>query len=287
MNTSFDEFFQSEARMFLITAIKVALAEDGSDLTSAALFKEDDQANAQIIAKQDTVIAGLPIIPLVLEMAGGGCKHMLNVDEGEKVGADTMVAALQGPATVLLKAERVILNFISHMSGIAELTRRYVQALDDYETIVLDTRKTLPGLRYVEKYSVLVGGGQNHRKNLSEMIMLKDNHIDRAGGIFEAVRLVRSEYDPCPPVEVECRNLEEVMTAVQAEPERIMLDNMTPDQIREALSNIPETIETEISGGVSLDNITEIGSLGADFVSVGRLTHSAPAADFSMQFITL
>lgn len=287
MHTSFDDFFQAEARMFLLTAIKVALAEDGPDLTSDALFGETDIANAQIIVKQDTIVAGLPVIPLVLEMAGKGCSHVLNVDDGDRVSAGTLVAALQGPAATLLKAERVILNFLTHMSGIAELTNQYVTALEDSETIVLDTRKTLPCLRYVEKYAVTAGGGMNHRRNLTEMLMLKDNHIDRAGSMTEAVQALRSKYDPCPPIEVECRNLNEVKEAVACNVERIMFDNMDESNILEALKVIPKKIETEISGGVSLANIGQLGRLGADYISVGRLTHSAPASDFSMQFLEI
>lgn len=287
MHKKFDEFFTAEARMFLITAIKVALAEDGADLTSTALFSENDQANAQIVAKQDTIVAGVPIIPLVLEMAGGNCGNVLNVDDGDRISEGTLVAAIQGPAATVLKAERVILNFLSHLSGIAELTSRYVRALEDSETYLLDTRKTLPCLRYTEKYAVQVGGGQNHRMNLSDMLMLKDNHIERAGSIGEAVRALRSAYDPCPPVEVECSTLEQVGEAVDSQVERIMFDNMKPEEIREALKMVPESIETEISGNVSLENIAEYGKLGADYISVGRLTHSAPASDFSMQFINL
>lgn len=283
----FNKFFQAESRMFLIAGIKIALAEDGPDLTSTALFSESDRAQAQIIAKQDTIVAGLPIIPLVLEMTGTGCTHMLNVDDGDRVSSGTMLAAVEGPAALLLKAERVILNYLCHLSGIAEHTGKYVAALEDSETYLLDSRKTLPGLRYPEKYAVLMGGGMNHRKNLTEMLMLKDNHIDRAGSIREAVRVLRASYDPCPPVEVECRNMNEVLQAVEAEADRIMLDNMAPSQIREALPMIPDSIETEISGGVTLENIAEYGALGADYISVGRLTHSAPSSDISMKFITL
>ncbi|GAB7022865.1 carboxylating nicotinate-nucleotide diphosphorylase [Salidesulfovibrio brasiliensis] len=287
MSNIFDDFFKAEARMFLITAIKVALTEDGADLTSSALFNESDQAHAQIVAKQDTIVAGVPIIPLVLEMAGGNCNSVLNVDDGDRISEGTLVAAIQGPAPTVLKAERVILNFLSHLSGIAEQTSKYVKALDDCETYLLDTRKTVPGLRYPEKYAVRVGGGQNHRMNLSDMLMLKDNHIEQAGSIGEAVRTLRSTHDPCPPVEVECRTLDEVREAVDAQVERIMFDNMKPEQITEALELVPDSIETEISGGITLENIGTYGKLGADFISVGRLTNSAPASDFSMQFINL
>jgi nicotinate-nucleotide pyrophosphorylase (carboxylating) len=286
-STIFDDFFQAEARMFLLATIRIALAEDGTDLTSQGLFTESDMAQALIVAKQDTVVAGLPIIPMVLEFGGQDCQVHLNVDDGDRVSEGTMVAALQGPAQQILKAERVILNFLCHLSGIADLTARYVEALKDTKTTLLDTRKTLPGLRFPEKYAVLAGGGKNHRLTLSEMLMLKDNHIDRAGSIVEAVNQLRRAYSPCPPIEVECRTLDEVREATGCGVDRIMLDNMDAETTREALGLIPESIETELSGGVSLENIREIAELGPDYISVGRLTHSAASSDFSMQFVPL
>ncbi|WP_272699869.1 carboxylating nicotinate-nucleotide diphosphorylase [Desulfovibrio sp. Fe33] len=283
----FDDFFQAEARMFLLAAIRIALAEDGSDLTSQGLFTDSDMAQAMIVAKQDTVVAGLPIIPLILEFGGEECQAHLNVDDGETVSEGTMVAALQGPATQILKAERVILNFLCHMSGVANLTAQYVAALKGTGTTLLDTRKTLPCLRFPEKYAVLAGGGKNHRLTLSEMLMLKDNHIDRAGSITEAVHQLKTVYSPCPPIEVECRTIEEVQEACKCDIKRIMLDNMDTETARAALSMIPKTIETEFSGNVSLENIRSIAELGPDYISVGKLTHSAPSSDFSMQFVPL
>ncbi len=285
--TTFDDFFQSEARMFLLATIRIALAEDASDLTSAGLFTENDMAQAMIVAKQDTVVAGLPIIPLVLEFGGESCQCHLNVDDGDRVSAGTMVAALQGPTLHLLKAERIIMNFLCHLSGIANLTAQYVEALKPTRTQLLDTRKTLPGLRFPEKYAVLAGGGKNHRLTLADMLMLKDNHIDRAGSITQAVNQLHAVHSPCPPIEVECRTLEEVEEASQCDIKRIMLDNMDAETTKKALSIIPDTIETEISGNVSLDNIREIAESGPDFISVGKLTHSAPSSDFSMQFVPL
>lgn len=283
----FDDSFQAETRMFVLALIRIALAEDGPDLTAQGLFSSEDTAQAQIIAKQSTIVAGLPLIPLILEFGETECGVHLNVDDGDRVSEGTMVAALQGPAIHLLKAERVIMNFLCRLSGIAELTSRYVAELEGTGTTLLDTRKTTPGLRYLEKYAVRVGGGQNHRKNLTEMLMLKDNHIDRAGSITEAVNSLRQTYEQCPPIEVECRTLEEVEEAAQCSIQRIMLDNMAPEAITEALTRIPDTIETEVSGTVSLENIQSIARLGPDFISVGKLTHSAPASDFSMQFLTL
>ncbi|MBI9078364.1 MAG: carboxylating nicotinate-nucleotide diphosphorylase [Pseudodesulfovibrio sp.] len=287
LTNTFDNFFQTEARMFLLATIRIALAEDGSDLTSLGLFTESDMAQAMIVAKQDTIVAGLPIIPMVFEFGGEQCQTHLNVDDGDKVSEGTMVAALQGPALQLLKAERVIMNFLCHLSGIANMTAQYVEALKGTGTQLLDTRKTLPGLRFPEKYAVLAGGGLNHRLTLSDMLMLKDNHIDRAGGITQAVDQLHSVHSPCPPIEVECRTLEEVEEACQCEIQRIMLDNMDAKTIKTALGAIPDSIETEISGNISLDNIRKIAELGPNFISVGKLTHSAPSSDFSMQFIPL
>ncbi|MDL2317161.1 carboxylating nicotinate-nucleotide diphosphorylase, partial [Desulfovibrio sp. OttesenSCG-928-A18] len=224
--------------------------------------------------------------------------------EGSLIPRASPVARMEGSARILLRAERVILNFITHLSGVANLVRRYVKALEGSATRLLDTRKTLPGLRYPEKYAVLVGGGCNHRKDLGELLMLKDNHIDAAGGIAPAVQRLRAAYGDSLPIEVECRTIDEVRAAVSCAVERIMLDNMTPvaqkdaggrvifdpagqDALLRALALVPPSIEVEISGGVNLENIGALARLPSqrqpDFISVGRLTHSAPAADFSMR----
>ncbi len=284
----FDAFFQGRARDFLVQAVDLALAEDGPELTGMAVFSRQDLLRAEIVAKEQTLVAGLPITRLVLERAAEAQRwpvarcELLTMD-GDLVRPGTTVASFQGAAPLLLKAERVMLNFLTHLSGVANLTRQYVDALDGTRTRLLDTRKTLPGLRYPEKYAVLVGGGCNHRLDLAQMLMLKDNHVDRAGSIAQAVDALRNAYAPCPPIEVECRDLDEVRQAVACGVERIMLDNMGPDRMRQALALIPEGIETEASGGVSLGNIRELALAGPDFISVGRLTHSAAAADFSMR----
>jgi nicotinate-nucleotide pyrophosphorylase (carboxylating) len=223
-----------------------------------------------------------------MEFAGCEYQHVLNVDEGDRGGPGALVAAIQGPPRHLLRTERVILNYLCHLSGIATLAARYVDALKGCRTTLLDTRKTLPGLRYPEKYAVLVGGAKNHRLNLSEMLMVKDNHIDRAGGVAPAVEKLRAAYGAdCPPIEVECRSFDEVDEAVRLKVSRIMLDNMDLEELRQALARVPQGIETEVSGGVTLENIAAIGAIGPDFVSVGRLTHSAPAADLSMRISPL
>ena len=290
-STNFDNFFSGGAGLHLMRAIRDSLAEDGPDLTSNAVFASEATLRAIVIAKQDTLLAGLPIVPLVLEecarLEPGEWSYANHAEEGASLPAGADAVSMSGSARILLRAERVILNFICHLSGIANLTHAYVKALQGTGVRLLDTRKTLPGLRYPEKYAVLVGGGCNHRKNLGELLMLKDNHIDAAGGIAPAVAALRAAYDPTPPIEVECRTLEEVAEAVRCGVSRVMLDNMGPQMMRQALDLTPTSIEVEISGGVTLENIASFarahGGRKADFISVGRLTHSAPYADFSMR----
>jgi len=286
----FTDFFAAGGRVFLDAALDLALAEDGEDLTSQGIFSCEARAHALIVAQETSLVAGLPLIPLIMER----CEHSpaawqwrALVAEGELVATGRELVYLEGSVQGLLRAERVMLNFLSHLSGIANLTRRYVKELEDTGTRLLDTRKTLPGLRWPDKYAVLVGGGHNHRRNLSEMLMLKDNHIDAAGSIREAVALLRGVYGAgCPPIEVECRNLAELREALDSGVERVMLDNMDIPALAAALPLIPSQVEAEISGGVTLENIRALALASQrrpDFISVGRITHSAPAADFSMR----
>ena len=273
---------------FAADLICMALEEDGPDLTSLGIFPPQDEARAYIVAKQRTLVVGLPLISLVLSVIGmDPASWSAEVKEGSLVESGTVVARLHGHTIQLLKAERVILNLMTHLSGVADLTRAYVEKLEGTGVRLLDTRKTLPGHRYLEKYAVLVAGGCNHRMNLADMLMIKDNHIDAAGSITKAVEALRNRYHPCPPVEVECRDEAEVREAVACRPERILLDNMTPAMLAGILPLIPREIEAEISGGVTLDTIRELAlscrTRPADFISVGRITHSAPSADFSMK----
>jgi nicotinate-nucleotide pyrophosphorylase (carboxylating) len=283
----FESFFQGRARQFLVQSLDLALAEDGDDLTSNALFSATDKMQAQLVAKEETLLAGLPLIELVISRLDTdpqdfSVQHLLQ--EGSQAQPGDRVCLLYGPAREILKAERVILNFICHLSGIANLTQRFLQELNGSRTRLLDTRKTLPGLRYPEKYAVQLAGGVNHRLNLQEMLMLKDNHIDRSGGITQAVEKLRQTYArDCPPIEVECRNLWEVQEACANRVDRIMLDNMGAQEIIQALQLVPKGLETEISGGVSLKNLSELARLGADYISVGCLTNSAPNADLSLK----
>lgn len=280
--------FSETACAFAVRLIRMALDEDGPDLTSIGIFPPKEEASAYIVAKQRTLVAGLPLVSLVLAVAGmqPDAWHA-EVKDGDIVECGTVVAHLHGRTVQLLKAERIILNLMTHLSGVANLTREYVLRLEGTGVRLLDTRKTLPGQRYLEKYAVRVAGGYNHRMNLGDMLMIKDNHIDAAGSIAGAVKALRKCYTPCPPIEVECRNKAEVLEAVQCCPERILLDNMDALQLAEVLPLIPRTIEAEISGGVTLENIRRLAlacrTRPADFISVGRITHSAPSSDFSMK----
>jgi len=288
-HTLFTEFFIAGARAFLDAALDLALAEDGADLTSQGIFPREARAHALIAAKETSLVVGLPLIPLIMER----CEPSLAtwqwralVVEGELVAPGRELVHMEGSARGLLKAERVMLNFLSRLSGIANLTRRYVNELGGTGVKLLDTRKTMPGLRWPDKYAVLAGGGHNHRRTLSEMLMIKDNHIDAAGSIRAAVALLRGLYGTgCPPIEVECRDLVELREALGSGVERVMLDNMDIPALAAALPLIPPQVEAEISGGVTLENIRALALASPrrpDFISVGRITHSAPVADFSM-----
>ena len=276
MFTSWAAFFTPEGRPLLQKAIALALEEDGPELTARALFAPDAQLHAVIRAKEATLVVGLPVIGEVLRALDAPFHWQALAPEAGAVPAMTEVARITAPAEPLLKAERVILNFITHLSGIANLTARYVRELEGTGVRLLDTRKTTPGLRC------------NHRINLAQMLMLKDNHIDAAGSIAAAVAALRARYAPCPPIEVECRTPGHVREALAAGVERVMMDNMEGAALAQALALVPPEVEAEVSGGVRLENIRAIALTQPrrpDFISVGRLTHSAVAADFSMTLL--
>lgn len=288
---TFSEYFCGKAQDCLLAAIGLAIKEDGTDFTSYGIFSHTEQVHAQVIAKQQTFVSGLPIIPFVMEQCLVENKEYTwkaYVQEGSNVPIHTIVAEIIGPVRQILQVERIILNFISHLSGITNLTRQYVAALEGTGVRLLDTRKTLPGLRYPDKYAVLCGGGMNHRCNLEELLLIKDNHIDAAGSITHAVTRLRKTYNPCPPIEVECRNYTEVKEAILCHVNRIMLDNMPIDILKNTLTCIPQTIEVEISGGVTLEKIHSLATSNQrkpDYISVGCITNAAPAADFSLYII--
>ena len=264
--------------------IKNALNEDipNEDITTNSIIDKDSKSEIDLICKEEGVIAGLDIFKRVFDILGDVDVKLFKED-GNKVNRYEKIALLRGNTRNLLAGERVALNYLQRMSGIATKTNRFVKKLEGSNTKLLDTRKTIPNMRNLEKYAVKVGGGCNHRFNLSDGILLKDNHIDAAGGVKNAIELARKNISFVRKVEVEVENLEMVKEAVEAKSDIIMLDNMDLDMAREALAIINKRAIVELSGNVNIDNIGEIGKIGVDYISVGELTHSVKALDLSMK----
>ncbi|MDH4161812.1 MAG: carboxylating nicotinate-nucleotide diphosphorylase [Nitrospirota bacterium] len=269
----------------LQTLIKTALAEDlgSGDVTSEATIPPDARAGARMLAKQDLVLAGLDVSREVFHHLDRDIHFIATCKDGDRITAGTEFANLEGRTRSLLAGERVALNLLQHLSGIATLTAAYVERLKGTKARILDTRKTLPGLRRLEKYAVSVGGGKNHRMGLYDMVLIKDNHIKAAGGITTAVSRVREKLQDRYKIEVETKNLDEVREAIAAKADIIMLDNMSLDATREAVQVINGAALVEASGNVTLETVRAIAETGVDLISAGALTHSAPAADISMK----
>ena len=267
--------------------IRLALQEDitGEDVTTAAIIRENTRSRVQLICKQDGILAGLPVFKRTFELLGE-TEFETFFNEGDHIKKGDLIATVTGDARILLSGERVALNYLQRMSGIATLTHSLVSELKGSHTKLLDTRKTTPGMRVFEKYAVKVGGGCNHRFNLSDGILIKDNHIGAAGGVKEAIRLAK-EYAPfVRKIEVEVENLEMLEEALEAEADIIMLDNMSNEMMKEAVSLVNGRAETECSGNVTKARLKEIAEIGVDYVSCGALTHSAPILDFSLKNLT-
>jgi nicotinate-nucleotide pyrophosphorylase (carboxylating) len=260
-----------------------ALAEDvgGGDLTSQAVVGGDVEARATITQKQAGVVFGFAAAEETFRQAGAESFEVLAAEGEWREEVPAEVATAQGPARALLAAERTALNFLCHLSGVATLTARFVREIDGSGARILDTRKTTPGLRALEKAAVAAGGGTNHRAGLYDAILVKENHAAMAGGVGAAVEAARTAA-PDLPLEVECRDVAEVDAALAAGADHLLLDNMTPAQLREVSARVGGRARLEASGGVTLDTIREIASTGVHFVSVGALTHSAPALDLSL-----
>ena len=274
------------AEDYLKQIVDTALTEDlglSGDITSQAIFTEDKPGKAVIVAKQPGVIVGLFVAEAVFYAVDSTVRFEARIADGDLVEPEDVVIQLDGSLLAILSAERVALNFLGHLSGIATLTRAYVESAATYGAVVKDTRKTLPGLRALEKYAVLVGGGRNHRFGLYDAVLIKDNHIQAAGGISEAVGRVRKNLKEEMPVEIEVRTAGEVTEALAAGVDIIMLDNMDAAGIAAAVAIIGDKAEVEVSGGVTLENIAEKAAAGPDFISAGALTQSAPAFDFSLR----
>ena len=268
--------------------IKDALLEDvpSEDITTNSIIGEDSTATVELLCKEEGIIAGLEVFKRVFDILGNVEVELYKCD-GDKVYPKDQVGFLKGSTRNLLMGERVALNLLQRMSGIATLTNKFVKEINHTNAKLLDTRKTTPNLRILEKYCVKVGGGENHRFNLSDGVMLKDNHISAAGGIKNAVELARENSSFVRKIEVETENLEMVREAIDAKADIIMLDNMNLDLAKEALQLINRRALTEFSGNVELSSIKEIAELGVDYISVGALTHSAKILDFSMKNLTL
>ncbi len=269
-------------------AVKRALAEDigAGDITTEYLGLDDTSGTAELVAKEDGIIAGLPVAEAVFRSIDPDVEFKAVVEDGAQVRKGTQIATIRGRAAALLSGERVALNFLQQLSGVATYTFMFVRAVKGSKAVIKDTRKTSPGMRALEKYAVRMGGGTNHRLGLNDAILLKDNHIDLAGGISEAVRRVREKNSKIV-IEVETRNMDEVREALDARADIIMLDNMSLQQIEDAVKLIDGKAVVEVSGNVNLLNVTHIASLGVDVISVGAITHSPDALDISMVFTGL
>lgn len=270
--------------MNLRQLIEKAYAEDipRGDLTTDNLGLDERPGDAQLIAKEDLVVAGLQVFEDCVHYIDPSAKLRWQFKDGDLALNRQTVCWIKGDLIKLLRAERVALNFLGRLSGIATLTRCFVQETKGTECKILDTRKTTPLLRGLEKAAVRAGGGVNHRMNLSDAILIKENHIRAVGSIRAAIASIRERYNG--PIEVECRTLDEVQTAVKERVDRILLDNMSTADMKAAREIIPAMISVEASGNMTVERIRDVAATGVDFISVGALTHSAPCADFSLMF---
>lgn len=269
--------------------IKRALCEDitSEDVSTAAVMPEAHRGTVELIAKQDGVIAGLQVFERTFKILDQAARFDAAVVDGQRISSGQLLGVVHADVRALLSGERVALNYLQRMSGIATKTRQAVDILAEAgsKTVIVDTRKTTPGMRIFEKEAVRLGGGGNHRFNLSDGVMLKDNHLDAAGGIANAVKAARSRAPFVRKIEVECETLQQVSEALEAGADIIMLDNMSTQQMKEALSLIDGRTETECSGNVDIDALQGIATLGVDYVSSGALTHSAGILDLSMKHL--
>lgn len=269
--------------------IRRALREDITfeDVSTAAVCPEARPAQVQLVAKANGVIAGLDVFARTFALLDPATRVEATVADGDEVACGQHLATVYGDARVLLSGERVALNFLQRMSGIATCARQMASALEGSRTLLVDTRKTTPGLRVFEKAAVTIGGGHNHRYNLSTAVMLKDNHIDAAGSVSAAVAAARAHASFTCTVEVECEDLAMVREAVEAGADIIMLDNMSHDEMAAAVALIDGRAKTECSGNVDAGNIRALADLGVDYISSGALTHSAPILDLSLKHLRL
>jgi len=263
-----------------------ALSEDGAsrDITTNAIVPKGSNGQAIILAKADGIIAGLPVMKQVFHRLEPQIGFEVRVQDGEPVAVGDVAAVLSGPLPGIISGERVGLNFLCHLSGIATLTAKFADAVSPYKAVILDTRKTTPSWRALEKYAVRMGGGRNHRLGLHDMVLIKDNHLAVVNSITEAVRRVRSAQ-PGAPIEVEVKDLSELEEVIPLHVDRVLLDNMDISTLKKAVRLTGGKVPLEASGGITLNNVIEVAATSVDYISIGALTHSAPALDFSLELL--
>ena len=274
-------------QIYIDNLIKSALLEDINylDTTTDYLIPADQEGEAKFLAKASGVLCGIDIALRVFEIIQTDFKYEVFIQDGEKVNEGDIIATVSCKTRTLLKAERTALNLLQHLSGIATETARCVELVKGTNASIADTRKTLPGMRPIQKYAVTVGGGRNHRYNLSDAAMLKDNHIDAGGGITNAVAKLKSKLGHMTKIEVEVRNLDELKEAIEANVDVIMLDNMSPELMAEAVKITNGKALLEASGGITSDTIRAVAESGVDIISIGALTHSVKAFDISLKIV--
>ncbi len=267
--------------------IKMALEEDigAGDLTTLNTIPPEQRATGLFRAQRDCTVAGLFLLERLFSFLDSDVQIRCLCRDGDQVSRGTVIAEAEGVVRALLMGERTALNFLQRLSGTATLTRRYVDTIKDLPSKIIDTRKTTPGLRTLEKYAVRMGGGTNHRLGLYDAAIIKDNHITASGSIAQAVEKVRSNSPFMSRVEVECEDLKQVQKALDAKADVIMLDNMDTATMKEAVKLIKKRVWVEASGGITMERVREVAEAGVDFISVGALTHSAPAVDFNMKIV--
>ncbi len=271
-------------KYYLHDTVMNALKEDMplGDITTDNILSEGDVSNAEFLAKQDAVIAGLDVARHVFKVLDNSVRFTALIKDGDSVKKGDIIARVSGPTRALLKGERTALNFLQRLSAIATITNRYAMKIKDLPVKIADTRKTTPGLRLLEKYAVNAGGGSNHRFSLSDGVLIKDNHIAAAGGITNAVNRVRASIPHTVKIEVEVESLEEVQEALDCKADIIMLDNMSNEKMTEAVALINKRALVEASGNITEETIYNVARTGVDIISVGKLTHSANSVDISM-----
>jgi nicotinate-nucleotide pyrophosphorylase (carboxylating) len=276
-------------RVAYVDLVGRALAEDlgvAGDLTTDACIPEETRAKAELVARADGVLAGLDVADYVFHSIDPASTFEPSTDDGARVYAGQTIATVAGLARSLLRAERTALNILGRMSGVATATSRFVDAVAGTNARITDTRKTMPGMRLLDKYSVAMGGGVNHRLGLFDAVLIKDNHIAAAGGIEPAVEAARERVGPDVTIEVEVETLEQLEVVLSTGADRVLLDNMDVETLRLAVERANGRLVTEASGGVTLDNVRSIASTGVDIISVGWITHSAPQMDIALDFLT-